>query len=140
MAKKAEVPAYPLGLGWWVLAWMRGLEFDGRSRRMEYWMFTVTNSLIAMAFLIPMMVLSQGMNEIDVLSGLLLGALVIFGIATIIPNLAVTIRRLHDTGRSGWWILINFVPYIGGLVLLVFMLLDSEQGSNQWGPSPKYEA
>jgi uncharacterized membrane protein YhaH (DUF805 family) len=55
----------------------------------------------------------------------------------LVPSIAVTVRRLHDTGRSGWWILISLVPVIGWIVLLVFMLTDSQPGSNQYGPNPK---
>jgi uncharacterized membrane protein YhaH (DUF805 family) len=66
--------------------------------------------------------------------GLLQG---IYSLAVLIPSLAVTVRRLHDTGRTGWWILIGLIPVIGGIVLLIFMVLDSEPGANQYGPNPK---
>jgi uncharacterized membrane protein YhaH (DUF805 family) len=61
----------------------------------------------------------------------------VFVLATFIPTLAVTVRRLHDTNRSGWWVLLEFVPIVGGLVLLVFMMLDSQPGANRFGPNPK---
>ena len=61
----------------------------------------------------------------------------VYGLAVLIPSIAVTVRRLHDTGRTGWWILIGFIPVIGFIVLLVFMIFDSEEGSNQYGPNPK---
>jgi uncharacterized membrane protein YhaH (DUF805 family) len=57
-----------------------------------------------------------------------------------IPGLAVTVRRLHDTGRSGWWVLVGLIPVIGFIILLVFMVLDSQPASNQWGPNPKEAA
>jgi len=57
-------------------------------------------------------------------------------LAIFLPNLAVTVRRLHDTGRSGWWLLLVFIPFIGGLILFVFMLLDSQPESNKWGAPP----
>src|SRR4051794_8393565 len=66
--------------------------------------------------------------------GLLSG---LYSLAVLLPSIAVTVRRLHDTGRSGWWILISLIPIIGGIVLLVFMVLDSEPGVNQYGPNPK---
>ena len=66
--------------------------------------------------------------------GLLQG---LYDLAVLIPSIAVTVRRLHDTGRTGWWILIGLIPVIGGIVLLIFMLLDSEPGENQYGPNPK---
>ena len=65
----------------------------------------------------------------------LLGA--ILGLGLLVPSIAVTIRRLHDTGRSGWWCLIGLVPVVGGIVLLVFMCLDSTPGANAYGPNPK---
>jgi uncharacterized membrane protein YhaH (DUF805 family) len=58
-------------------------------------------------------------------------------LAVLIPTLALTVRRLHDIDRTGWWILIGLVPLIGGIVLLVFALLDGTPGSNQYGPNPK---
>ena len=65
---------------------------------------------------------------------------IIFSLATLIPGIAVGIRRLHDTDRSGWWLLIAFVPFIGALVLLVFFLLDGTSGPNRFGPDPKHPA
>jgi uncharacterized membrane protein YhaH (DUF805 family) len=60
----------------------------------------------------------------------------IYALAVFLPGLGVTVRRLHDTGRTGWWVLIGLVPIVGGIVLLVFMVLDSEP-DNQYGPNPK---
>ena len=61
----------------------------------------------------------------------------LYSLAVLIPSIAVTVRRLHDTGRTGWWILISLIPFIGGLVLLIFMVLDSQQGTNRYGPNAK---
>ncbi|MEA2025478.1 MAG: DUF805 domain-containing protein [Chloroflexota bacterium] len=60
----------------------------------------------------------------------------VVALAIFLPNLAVTVRRLHDTGRSGWWLLIVFIPFVGGLILFVFLLLDSRSESNSWGAPP----
>ena len=60
-----------------------------------------------------------------------------YSLAIIVPSLAVTVRRLHDVGRSGWWILISLIPLIGGIVIFVFMVLDSHEGENRFGPNPK---
>ena len=106
--------------------------FNGRARRMEYWMFILFNIIITVVLAL-----------IDYLTGTfsprvgvgLLGGL--YALAVLIPSLAVTVRRLHDTGRTGWWILIGLIPVIGGIVLLIFMVLDSEPGANQYGPNPK---
>jgi len=68
---------------------------------------------------------------------LLFAPLWLYALAVIVPGLAVTVRRLHDTGRSGWWILISLVPFVGGIILLVFMCLESEPGPNLHGLNPK---
>jgi uncharacterized membrane protein YhaH (DUF805 family) len=69
-------------------------------------------------------------SNIGILSG-------IYSLAVLLPGIAVTVRRLHDTGRSGWWILIALVPIVGWIVLFVFMLIDSQPGQNAYGSSPK---
>jgi uncharacterized membrane protein YhaH (DUF805 family) len=61
----------------------------------------------------------------------------VYGLAVLLPSIAVNIRRLHDTNRSGWWLLISFVPCIGWIVMLVFTVQDSQPGTNQYGPNPK---
>ncbi len=74
--------------------------------------------------------------------GFLIGYLIllIFALATLVPSIAVTMRRLHDSGRSGWWYLISFVPYVGGIVLFIFMLLEGQPGENKYGPAPESPA
>jgi uncharacterized membrane protein YhaH (DUF805 family) len=100
--------------------------FDGRARRKEYWMFFLFNILVAI-----------GLGIVEALIGTvgLIGGL--YALAVLIPGIAVTIRRLHDTSRSGWWILIVLVPAVGTLILLIFMVLDSQPGGNEYGPNPK---
>lgn len=61
----------------------------------------------------------------------------IYSLAVLIPGLAVSVRRLHDTGRTGWWLLIAFIPVIGAIALLIFFFQDSQQGDNQYGAYPK---
>jgi uncharacterized membrane protein YhaH (DUF805 family) len=100
--------------------------FSGRARRKEYWMFFLINILIAIALAIVEAILG--------LPGILGG---LYALALLIPGIAVTVRRLHDTGRTGWWILIALVPVIGFIILLVFMVLDSQPGDNAYGPNPK---
>lgn len=99
--------------------------FSGRARRAEYWWFSL--------FAVIVYVLAA---LVDSASGSQVAAIVAF-VALILPSIAVTVRRLHDTGRSGWWYLISLVPLAGGIVLLVFTLQDSEPGANKYGPSPK---
>ena len=106
--------------------------FTGRARRKEYWYFVL---FYVLAFIV-LAVVDGVTGTLDEEAGIgLLSA--IFVLATIIPLLAVTVRRLHDTDRSGWWVLLNLIPIIGGIVLLVFTLLDSQPGANRFGPNPK---
>jgi uncharacterized membrane protein YhaH (DUF805 family) len=121
-------------MNWYLQALKKYTVFTGRARRKEYWFFVLFNILI-----------SAALSVVDYLTGTynsnygmgLLGGLYALGV--LLPAIAVTIRRLHDTGRSGWWILIALVPIIGGIVLLIFMVLDSQPGDNAYGPSPKTE-
>jgi uncharacterized membrane protein YhaH (DUF805 family) len=101
------------------------VTFSGRARRSEFWWFTL--------FAVILYILAA---VIDSAAGVSVVAIVV-GLALFLPSLAVTVRRLHDTGRSGWWILIGLIPLVGALVLLVFECQDSQSGSNNYGPSPK---
>lgn len=107
-------------------------DFSGRARRTEYWMFMLFHILIIFLLVFLSGVLSELNSEYI---GLIL--LVIYVLASFIPALAITIRRLHDTGKSGWFYLISFIPYIGGIILLIFAVQDSEYGHNKWGANPK---
>ena len=113
-------------------------NFSGRARRKEYWMFIVVNTII-LAVLYGIM-----FSSIDSYTGEMSGtgfaALIIIGIyslATIIPNIAVTVRRFHDQDRSGWMVLLSFIPLVGGLILFIFMCLDGTRGENRFGLDPK---
>ena len=118
-------------------------NFSGRARRREYWMFALINGIISFVLQLPFQiqnVASLGAETPSTPSGIGLISLILtalYGLAVFVPSLAVAVRRLHDTGKSGWWYLIVLVPVVGGLVLLVFLVLDSEPGDNRWGPSPK---
>lgn len=106
-------------------------EFDGRARRAEYWYFILFVYLAA----IPLVLLDivTGMFSPEVGIGPL-GGLLILG--TLIPSLAVMIRRLHDIDRSGWWALISFIPIVGPIVLIIFFVTPGTKGPNQYGPDP----
>lgn len=121
-------------MNWYLEALRKYATFEGRARRKEYWFFILFNVLAVVVLGIIDVVLGTSSKEAGL--GLLSG---IYLLAVLLPALAVTVPRLHDTDRSGWWILIEFIPLIGGLVLLVFTLLDSTPGSNRFGPSPKGE-
>jgi uncharacterized membrane protein YhaH (DUF805 family) len=110
-------------------------QFSGRARRREYWMFFLFSALVAIALTIVDAI--TGTLSAAAGTGLLGG---LYSLAVLIPGLALTIRRLHDTDRSGWWLLIALVPVIGAIVLLVFMCLDSVPGDTRHGPSPKVAA
>lgn len=107
--------------------------FTGRAGRAEYWYFVLFNFLIGIAIGIVAAVIKSASN--DVLDLSMLGSL--YSLAVLCPGLAVAIRRLHDTDRSGWWLLIGLIPIIGWIVLIVFYVQDSQPGSNQYGPNPK---
>jgi len=106
--------------------------FEGRARRKEYWFFVLFYVLAIVALTIVDGLAGTFSEEAEI--GLFSG---LFVLATFVPSLAVMVRRLHDTDRSGWWVLINFIPLIGAIVLLVFTVLDSQPGANRFGPNPK---
>ncbi len=111
-------------------------DFSGRARRREYWMYFLFYTLIAIALSIVFGIIGAAAARDGAGFGLGSAVVGIFSLALVIPSLAVTVRRLHDTGRSGWWWLISFIPF-GSLVLLVFAMLDSQPGDNAYGPNPK---
>lgn len=114
--------------------------FSGRARRFEYWFFVLFNILVEIVVYIPGVLLVLTLSRPQMYIGFgLLALMGIFALAVIIPGLAVIVRRLHDTGRSGWWYFISLVPFVGGIILLVFLCTDSQPGENKWGPNPKGE-
>ena len=119
-------------MNWYIQVLKKYVDFSGRARRREYWMFVLFNILISLVLTIVDFMLGTYNGRLGI--GLLGG---IYACAVVIPGIAVTVRRLHDTDRSGWWILIVLIPIIGPIVLLVFMLIDGTPGPNRFGPSPK---
>jgi len=139
---------------WYLEALKKYAVFRGRSRRKEFWYF-VLFSMLAYTLLrvidnligtraIPIFEIGMrstvynpgvaaAVHNPSVGMGLLAG---LYSLAVLVPTIAVTVRRLHDTGHSGWWLLINLVPFIGLIVFLVFMAQKTEQGDNQYGPDP----
>ena len=118
-------------MSWYLEALKKYAVFGGRSRRKEYWYFLLFNIIVAIVLAwIDALLGTFSSSGIGVLSG-------IYGLAILIPSLAVTVRRLHDIDRSGWWILINLFPLIGSIVLLVFAVSEGTPGNNQYGPNPK---
>ncbi len=111
---------------WYLDGWKQYAVFSGRARRRAYWMFFLGNVVVGMVL---------GFIEGFAGGPGLAGGL--YSLAVIIPSLAVSVRRLHDTDRSGWWLFLGLLPVIGTIVLLVFMVQDSQPGSNRYGANPK---
>ncbi|CAM3529005.1 Inner membrane protein YhaH [Vibrio aerogenes CECT 7868] len=110
---------------WYIAVIRQYAVFTGRARRKEYWMFFLFNLIFSLIA--------------GVLDGFF-GTVAIgtvYGVAVLVPGIAVTVRRLHDTGRSGWWALIALIPFIGTLVLIVLTIFEGDKGSNEYGPDPK---
>jgi uncharacterized membrane protein YhaH (DUF805 family) len=124
-------------MDWYLMVWKRYAQFSGRSRRKELWIFALINTIIgAVLYLGGMAAMSQS----STLGSLLLGLYFVYLLAALVPGWAVGARRLHDTGKSGWWWLIAFVPFVGAIILIVFWVTDSQPGDNQYGPNPKSSA
>ena len=119
-------------MNWYLAVLKKYVVFEGRAHRSEFWFFCLINVIISIIF----GVIDGATGTFDAEYGMgLLG--LIYALAVFLPGLAVTMRRLHDTDRSGWWILIALVPCAGLIVLLVFLTMDSSNGDNRFGPNPK---
>jgi uncharacterized membrane protein YhaH (DUF805 family) len=114
----------------WYLKCVKGhyADFEGRARRTEYWMFFLVNLIIAI-----MIGIIGRIIHVPVLSTL-------YSLAVLVPGIAVGVRRLHDTGRTGWWLLISLIPLIGTIWIIVLLASNGDQGSNQYGADPKAAA
>jgi len=122
-------------MDWYLEALKKYAVFEGRSRRKEYWFFGLFNAIFSVVLVIADVFFgtSGGVSSPGLLSG-------VYTLGVFLPALAVLVRRLHDTKRSGWWVLISFLPLIGVLVLLFFSLQEGQPGENQYGFSPKAHA
>ncbi|WBO23602.1 DUF805 domain-containing protein [Sphingomonas abietis] len=128
---------------WMILPLKRYAQFSGRARRKEYWMYVLFLTIVAVIAAIVDTALGFGQTTANVTASSAfygwhsngpIGA--IWLVANLVPMLAVGIRRLHDIDKSGWWLLISFVPLVGGIVLLVFTCLEGTRGPNRFGPDP----
>jgi uncharacterized membrane protein YhaH (DUF805 family) len=121
-------------VNWYLEALTKYADFSGRARRQEYWMFSLINIIISFAvgFAAGLVggMLGLGQNAVTAIA-------LIYSAAVFIPSMAVWVRRLHDTGRSGWWSLVILVPIIGAVMLLIWAVQDSEPGTNAYGKNPK---
>jgi len=112
-------------MNWYLEVLKKYAVFSGRARRKEYWYFVLFSIIIG----IILIIIGRAIDS-SILS-------TIYSLGVLIPSIAVDIRRLHDTNRTGWWLLIGLIPIIGWIVLLIFMVQDSQKGENQYGPNPK---
>lgn len=139
-------------MDWMLMPLKRYADFSGRSRRKEYWMFFLLNVIvyiIGVAFIFAGMpwdeVTASASNGYGSAEPTPPGVMFWFGViilgawvlGTLVPNIAVHVRRFHDQDKSGWMYLINFIPYVGGLIVLVFMFLEGTPGPNRFGHDPK---
>lgn len=108
-------------MGWYLSVWQKYAVFEGRARRKEYWYFVLFNFLIVLV--LSLIVSVTGLNFLSEL----------YSLAVFIPATAVAARRLHDTGRSGWWQLIILIPLVGVIILIFFLASESQPGENQYG-------
>ena len=118
-------------MSWYLAVLQKYFDFSGRARRKEYWYFVLFNIIVSIILAVIDQAIGTGSMESGV--GLLCS---LYSLAVLLPGLGVSVRRLHDTGRSGWWILINLIPLIGSIVFLVFTVSDGDPGPNQYGPDP----
>lgn len=119
-------------MNWFLVALKKYATFSGRAQRAEYWYFMLFYILIFIGLSIIDGVTGTFSAEAGI--GLLSG---LYSLAILIPSLAVGVCRLHDTGRSGWWLLIGIIPLIGAIVLIIFFVQDSVSGDNLYGSNPK---
>lgn len=115
---------------WMLMPLKRYADFSGRSRRKEYWMF--------MLFILIVYIAIIALSAIggETVAGILGIVLIVFALGIFIPSLAVQVRRFHDQGKSGWFVLLNLIPIVS-LAVLVFMCIDGDKGPNEYGPDPK---
>ena len=122
-------------MNWYLHVLKNYATFSGRARRKEYWMFFLISALISIV--LTLLDILLGTYSVEYEAGLFSG---LYSLLILLPSIAVVVRRLHDTDRSGWWILISLIPLIGVIVLFVFMCLDSQPGTNRFGVNPKEAA
>lgn len=118
-------------MNWYLKAIRQYADFSGRARRKEYWMFALFNFIFLLIAVMLDMALGLGYGDGP---GVLYLLYLLF---MIIPSLSVGVRRLHDTGKSGWFMLIGFIPAVGGIILFIFYVMEGNSGPNEYGDDPK---
>lgn len=117
-------------MNWYLKVLRQYADFSGRARRTEFWIFTLIDRVI----LISLFIVPSLMNFNPILVSFIAYG---YAIALFIPTLAVSVRRLHDVGKSGWMLLVGLIPIIGGIWLLILWIMDSDSGENKYGINPK---
>ena len=107
-------------------------DFNGRARRSEYWYFVLFNFIISFVIGFTFGVIA-GILDMPALDN----PTYLWSLAVFFPGLAVSVRRLHDIGRSGWWLLLSLIPLVGAIILIIWCCFDSQPGANQYGSNPK---
>jgi uncharacterized membrane protein YhaH (DUF805 family) len=114
-------------MDWYLAVLKKFVEFNGRARRKEYWMFFLVNAAISVVATVLGVFIGKVMMII----------LTLYMIAVILPSLGVAVRRLHDVGKTGWLLLVGLIPGIGAIWLFILMCIDGTPGENAYGPNPK---
>ena len=118
-------------MNWYLEVLRKYAVFSGRARRKEYWFFVLFNAIFAIAAMVLDNILGLAIEDVGY------GPFyILYALATIVPGLAVSVRRLHDIGKSGWYILLLLIPCVGALILLIFDLTPGDPGDNEYGPDP----
>ena len=114
-------------------------DFSGRATRSEYWYFYLFNFLVVMVYFFAVITTAVTSGIDSSALSYLQAIYAIYALGVMIPSLAVTVRRLHDTGHSGWWIFLNLLLVIGSIVLFIWFITDSDPDTNEYGENPKQE-
>lgn len=112
-------------MNWYLKVLKQYADFNGRARRTEYWMFVLCNVIISVVLAVV-----AGIIRMPLLPSL-------YSLAILVPGIAVSVRRMHDLGKSGWVLLFGLIPLIGGILLLIWAATEGTRGSNPFGPDPK---
>lgn len=120
-------------MNWYIKVLKQYADFKGRARRQEYWMFFLFNVIAAFALVMVGGAIGGALDA----PAIAMIPYMIYILGVLIPGLAVSVRRLHDQNKSGWYYLVAFIPFIGGIWLLVLLATEGDSGPNQYGPDPK---
>lgn len=130
-------PASVDHMGWMILPLKRYAQFEGRSSRKEFWMFLLGVNVVNLAWVILAAAATDEYGDTTGLGKLAFAFMALTLLGVLVPMIAVQVRRFHDQDKSGWFALLNLIPYVGVFIVLVFMLIEGTTGDNQYGPDPK---